>query len=102
MYSKVKLMEHKTKIKLCVQNKDGELLTEPEQILDRWFEYIGGLYEDERTNTINHRKEKATILDKEIRDISSQCGFITGRGTWDTRCQLRIMMERCLEMQKAL
>ena len=69
MYSKVKSMEHKTKIKLGVQNKDGKLLTEPEQILDRWFEYIADLYEDERTNTLNHRKEKATIMDKEIRDI---------------------------------
>ena len=29
-------------------------------------EYIGNLYEDERTNTLNHRKEKATLLDKEI------------------------------------
>ena len=65
MYSKVKSMEHKTKIMLGVQNKDGELLTEPEQILDRWFEYIGYLYEYERTNTLNNRKEKATILDKE-------------------------------------
>ena len=27
------------------------------------------MFEDERTNTLNHRKEKATILDKEIRDI---------------------------------
>ena len=39
----------------------------------RWFEYIGDLFEDEITNTcrptLNHRKEKANILDKEIRDI---------------------------------
>ena len=69
MYSKIKSMEHKTKIKLGVQNKDGELLTEPEQILDRWIEYIGDMYEDERTSTLNHRNEKATILDKEIPDI---------------------------------
>ena len=200
MYSKVKSMEYKTKIKLGVQNKDGELLTEPEQILDRWFEYIGDLYEDERTNTLNHRKENVTIMDKEIRDIiekiqknkatgcdqipieliqclgedgkqvivdlvqkiyndeelppdfvnsifiplpkspkavrcedhrtislishtakivlnliktriapiieqqlsDSQYGFRTGRGTRDAICQLRIMMERCLEMQKTL
>ena len=191
-------MEHKTKIKLGVQNKDGELLTEPEQIIDRWIEYIGDLYEDEITNTLNHRKEKATILYKEIRDIiekipknkatgcdqipieliqclgedekqviadlvqniyndeelppdfvnnifiplpkssntvrcedhrtislishtakigltliknriapiieqqlsDSQYGFRTGKGTRDAKCQLRIMMERCLEMQK--
>ena len=62
-------MEHKTKLKLGVQNKEGELLTEPELILNIWFEYIGDLFEDERTNTLNHRKEKATIMDKEIRDI---------------------------------
>ena len=37
MYSKVKSMEHNTKIKLGIQNKDGELLTEPAHILDRWF-----------------------------------------------------------------
>ena len=62
-------MEHKTKLKLGVQNKEGELLTEPKLILNRWFEYIGDLFEDERTNTLNPRKEKATIMDKEIRDI---------------------------------
>ena len=38
-------MEHNTKIKLGAQNKDGELLTEPAQLLDRWFEYIGDLFE---------------------------------------------------------
>ena len=69
MYSKVKSMEHKTKLKLGVQNKEGELLTEPELILNRWFEYIGDLFEDEITNTLNPRKEKATIMDKEIWDI---------------------------------
>ena len=71
MYSKVKSMEHKTKIKLGVQTKEGELglLTEPELILNRWFEYIGDLFKDERTNNINPRKEKAIIMDKEIRDI---------------------------------
>ena len=62
-------MEHKTKLKLGVQNKEGELLTEPELMLNRWFEYIGDLFEDERTNTLNPRKEKATIIDREIRDI---------------------------------
>ena len=62
-------MEHKTKIKLGVHNKDGELPTEPELILDRWKEYIGDMYEDERTNKLNHKKEKATIMDKETRDI---------------------------------
>ena len=65
-------MEHKTKIKLGVQNKEGDLLTEPELILNRWFEYIGDLFEDERTNTLNPRKEKAIIMDKEIRDKSKK------------------------------
>ena len=69
MYSKVESMEHKTKLKLGVQNKEGELLTEPVSILYRWFEYIGDLFEDERTNTLHPRKEKAIIMDKEIRDI---------------------------------
>ena len=77
MFSKVKSMEHKTKIKLGVQNKDGELLTEPAQILDRCLEYIGDLYEYKRTNTLNHRKEKATILDKETRDIIEQKSLTT-------------------------
>ena len=68
-------MEHKTKIKLVSRTiKEGELLSEPELIINRWFEYIGDLFEDERTNTLNHRNEKATIreatiLDKELRDI---------------------------------
>ena len=68
-YSTVKSMEHKTKIKLGVQSKEGELLTEPELILNTWFEYIGDMFEDERTNTVNPRKEKAIIMDKELRDI---------------------------------
>ena len=42
-------MEHKTKIKLGVQNKEGAVLTEPELILNRWVEYIGDLFEYERT-----------------------------------------------------
>ena len=69
MYSKVKSMEHKTKLKLGVQNNEGELLTEPELILNRWFEYIGDMFEDERTNNLNPTKEKAIIMGKEIRDI---------------------------------
>ncbi len=69
MYSKVKSMEHKTKIRLGVQVKEGELLTDPGLILNRWFEYIGDLFEDERTNTLNPTKEKAIKIDKELRDI---------------------------------
>ena len=38
-------------------------------MLYRWFEYIGDLFEDEITNTLNHRNEKETIMDKNIRDI---------------------------------
>ena len=64
MYSTVKSMERNTKLKLGVQNKDGELLMEPERILDGWFAYIGDLYEDERTIILNHRKDEATIMDK--------------------------------------
>ena len=64
MYSTVKSMERNTKVKLGVQNKDGELLTEPVHILDRWFVYIGDLYEDERTIILNHRKDESTIMDK--------------------------------------
>ena len=42
----------------------------------------------------------APIIEQQRSD--SQYGFRTGRGTRDAICQLRIMMERCLEMQKTL
>ena len=44
----VKSMERKTKIKLGGQNKEGYLRIEPALILDRWFEYIGDGFEDEK------------------------------------------------------
>ena len=40
----------------------------------------------------------APIIEQQLSD--SQYGFRTGRGTRDAICQLRIMMERCQEMQK--
>ena len=40
----------------------------------------------------------APIIEQQLSD--SQYGFRTGRETRDAICQLRIMMERCLEMQK--
>ena len=40
----------------------------------------------------------APIIEQQLRD--SQYGFRTGRGTRNAICQLRIMMERCQEMQK--
>ena len=92
MYSNVKSMEHKTKLKLGVQNKDGELLTEPELILNRWFEFIGDLFEDERTNTLNPRKEKATIMDKEIRDIIEKIPKNKATGCY----QIPIKLIQCL------
>ena len=42
----------------------------------------------------------APIIEQQLSD--SQYGFRTGRGTRDAICQLRIMMERCLEIQKTL
>ena len=63
-------MENQTEIKLGVQNNDGELLTAPELILDRWFENIGDIFEDERTITLNHRRDNSTLMDQEIRDTA--------------------------------
>ena len=40
----------------------------------------------------------APIIEQQLSD--SQYGFRAGRGTRDAICQLRIMAERCLEMQK--
>ena len=42
----------------------------------------------------------APIIEQQLSD--SQYGFRAGRGTRDAICQLRIMVERCLEMQKTL
>ena len=33
-------------------------------MLYRWFEYIGDLFEDEITNTLSHRNEKETKMDR--------------------------------------
>ena len=41
----------------------------------------------------------APIIEQQLSD--SQYGFRRGRGTRDAICQLRMMRERCLEMQKA-
>ena len=42
----------------------------------------------------------AQIIEQQLSD--SQYGFRAGRGTRDAICQLRIMAERCLEMQQTL
>ena len=42
----------------------------------------------------------APIIEQQLSD--SQYGFSAGRGTRDAICQLQIMVERCLEMQKTL
>ena len=42
----------------------------------------------------------APIIEQQLSD--SQYGFRAGRGTRDAICQLRIMAERCLEMQTTL
>ena len=42
----------------------------------------------------------APIIKQQLSD--SQYGFRAGRGTRYAMCQLRIMVERCLEMQKSL
>ena len=67
-------------------------------------------YEDHRTiSLISHtanivlnlmKNIIAPIIEQQLSD--SQYGFSAGRGTGDAICQLRMMVERCLEMQKTL
>ena len=42
----------------------------------------------------------APIIEQQLSD--NQYGFRAGRGTRDAICQLRIIVERCLEMQQTL
>ena len=32
----------------CIEDKEGNIIMEKENILSRWYEYIGGLYNDDR------------------------------------------------------
>ena len=49
---------------------------------------FGDLFEHEITNTLNHRKEKATILDKEIREIIERKNIPKYKATGCDQCHL--------------
>lgn len=52
----------------CVTNKEGDMLTEEEDIMKRWEEYLEQLYKDERTCKPNIKRlnEGPTILREEV------------------------------------
>ena len=53
----------------CLKSKEGEIITEKEQILERWTEYIGDLFADDRGDKPEIRKsmEGPEIMKEEVR-----------------------------------
>ncbi|GFO24589.1 LINE-1 retrotransposable element orf2 protein [Plakobranchus ocellatus] len=71
MYAKIKDVSGK-KIKCsspgCIKSKDGTLLMEKKEILNRWSEYVEDLFKDDRCKKpkIEKNKEGPTILKEEV------------------------------------
>ena len=53
----------------CLKSKEGEIITEKEKILERWTEYIGDLFADDRGDRPEIRKsmEGPEIMEEEVR-----------------------------------
>ena len=76
LYSKIKDLQHRgSRVQQKIKDKNGTILTEKEEILKRWAEYVEELYDDKNRrhadmgNLIN---EVYTINMKEIRDITRE------------------------------
>ena len=52
----------------CIRSKDGDILMEKEDILNRWSEYIAELYHDDRgPPPITNNEEGPQILEEEVK-----------------------------------
>jgi len=51
----------------CIQSKEGNIITEKDKVLERWTEYLGELFKDDRGNkpTINKNLDGPAILKSE-------------------------------------
>ena len=72
MYSKIKqLTEKKKRTKQGICDKDGNLLMDQKDILNRWAEYVEELYDDRNRTGIpnlNDEVEMVTITEKEVKE----------------------------------
>jgi len=52
----------------CIQSKEGNIITEKHKVLERWTEYLGELFKDDRGNkpTINKNLDGPAILKSEV------------------------------------
>ena len=70
MHDKVKYITNKRRRKLgnsCITSKNGKILCEEDDIQERWCEYIGELFDDDRGEVPNIEQfEGPTILDAEV------------------------------------
>ena len=70
MYKKIKDLTKKSSNPAtgCIKAKDGQIIMEKEKILERWSEYIGDLYNDDRPEEKEIRKtfEGPPILEEEV------------------------------------
>jgi hypothetical protein len=53
----------------CLKNKEGNVITDKEEIMKRWSEYIKELYQDEREAIdLEDNQESPCILTKEVEE----------------------------------
>ena len=72
MYKKIKEMTPKRKvIGQSIKDKDGNLLSDPKEILERWAQYVEELYDDKRDSINNDfsNLETCSISESEIKSI---------------------------------
>ena len=66
----------------CIRSKDGDILMEKEDILNRWSEYITKLYHDDRgPPPIINNKEGLQILEEEVKKALQKMKKRQGRRT---------------------
>ena len=73
VHDKVKHLTHKGRRNsgnVCITNKNGDILFEEKDLQERWCEYIGELFDDERGDLPNiEQLEGPTILEAEVEKV---------------------------------
>lgn len=78
MYSKIKLMARKSQpANTALKNKDGKVVMEQQDVLDRWTEYIGELFNDNANLNVTTDEELSgnSILETEIEAALKEMKF---------------------------
>ncbi len=72
MYEKVKEITYKKKTTTStgIKKRDGTVVMEADEILERWTEYIGELFTDDRAETldVNNNGKGPPIMKAEVRE----------------------------------